>query len=340
MKRRLIAPAAVLLLASCSSDPQGPQTVSVSADLQAAPSTGTAITDFVLDASGSTASTRRGMEFRWDWNDDGHWDTGWSGEAVVVRRFGEDPNPHVRVEARQDGFSDQAVAVLSVDLDHGEQVGQLRVLDLIEPVDMCWDGSHFWILGSLGGGETRIHRVGLDGLVAASLGTPLSRTRGIAFDGEHLWVSDNPPTGEQTLVFEIDPATGLNLRSFEAAYAGLPAGLDYRDGVFYHGSSPGNSAGDERIHRYDAEGLGRGAFDAPAGSAGPRALACDGEVLWVLGHGIDTVFALNAGTGALLRSLEIPGHEEAVAVVNGYLWLPFIETVDEQETLFLRKFVP
>ncbi len=336
--RRLVLPILALTLLACGDNATEPVDTMVEARLSVNPVLGTVLTDFQFDASDSQAESRA-LEYRWDFDDDGEWDTGWSSQSVVSRRF-ESAEATVRVEARSGNGSDQTAISVTLDLNHGQQVGEVRLLDNIIPRDLTWDGSQFWMVGSIGGGGANIYRVSLAGLISTSYDTPLSLTKGIAFDGAHLWVSDNPPTGEQTLLFQIDPATGLNLWSFEVAYSNQPAGLTFRNGFFYHGSTEGNTAGDNRIHKYDELGNELAVFDMPEGAGTPRGLAYDGVDLWVFGYDSDTLYVVDGETGALLRSLDISGHLHKPVIVNGYLWLPFTEEFEGSDTLFLRKFVP
>ncbi len=336
--RRILPHFALLALLACGENSTEPVDTIVEARLSVNPVQGTILTDFVFDAGDSQAESRA-LEYRWDFDEDGEWDTDWSSQSSVTRRF-ESAETTVRVEARSGNGSDETGISVTLDLDHGEQVGEVRLLDNIVPRDLTWDGSQFWILGSIGSGGANIYRVSLDGQISTTHDTPLSLTKGIAFDGSHLWLTDNPPAGEQTLLFKIDPATGLNLWSFEVAYSNQPAGLTYRNGAFYHGSTEGNTAGDDRIHKYDEAGDELAVFDMPEGAGTPRGLAYDGENLWVFGYDSDTLYVVNGETGTELRSLEIDGHLHKPVIVNGYLWLPFTEDFEGSDTLFLKKFVP
>ncbi len=70
--------------------------------LTASPSIGNATTPFTLDASRSSDLEDRpaALAFRWDWEDDGAWDTGWSNVGRVLKTFDELGIHSSRVEVR------------------------------------------------------------------------------------------------------------------------------------------------------------------------------------------------------------------------------------------------
>ncbi len=337
--RRSLLLIPLLAILACSNSSTEPENVLVNAVLTVSPSTGTVLTNFVFDAS-ETSTTSRALEFRWDWENDGTWDTGWSSSPVATRRF-DSENVTVMVEARSGNDSDTALEPITLNLNHGVQVGEVRVLNNILPLDITWDGSHFWVLGSIGSASVTINRVSMAGLITTTYPALLSHSNGITWDGNHLWITNNVLSGgEETRLFEVDPATGLNLNSYEVAYSPHPSGLVYRDAVFFHGSGFGNVEGDNLIHKYDAEANELLQFAAPTGTEGPRNLAFDGVDLWVVAYGSDSIYVVDAATGDLKRSLEFEGHLRAPFIINGFLWLPFTEEDDGEDRLILKKFVP
>jgi len=329
---------ALPLLASCGNGATEPQNTVVDAALVVQPATGTVLTDFVFDAGSSTATTRT-IRFRWDWESDGQWDTPFSSEARATRRF-ETSTARVTVEAQSGNGSDQSSATVTLNLQHGEIIGSLHVLENITPKDLAWDGQHFWILGSRSGLDSifRVHSA--YGLVMSSIGPPVSWPGALAFDGSDLWVTDNTIPGEHSRLFQVDPATGLPHGSFPVEFTNRASGLDFRDGVFFHGAALGNTAGDNRIHEYDADGNELLSLGAPEETEGPRGLAFDGVDLWVTGYGSEKVFVVDATTGAVERSLDLPGNLGKPLLVNGYLWLPYLEQEGDDTAFYLKKIVP
>jgi nitrous oxidase accessory protein NosD len=81
------------------------------------PSTGTAATSFAFDASGSTDSEypAKCLEVRWDWNNDGAWDTPWSTLKVAEHQFLAPGGYTVNLEVRDpEGLLDNATAAVNV----------------------------------------------------------------------------------------------------------------------------------------------------------------------------------------------------------------------------------
>lgn len=68
----------------------------------AAPAQGFPSTTFVFNASGSTDAqdSSSALQVRWDWNDDGRWDTNWSFDKVASHSFGAPGTYTVGLEVR------------------------------------------------------------------------------------------------------------------------------------------------------------------------------------------------------------------------------------------------
>ncbi len=76
-----------------------------------------------LDAS---ASTGQDLEYRWDFEDDGSWDTTWSSDPKAVHVYGDDFRGQARVEVRGSGGASQT------DVDHMKPPGFFGFVDYIE----------------------------------------------------------------------------------------------------------------------------------------------------------------------------------------------------------------
>jgi len=138
----LLAIAPLVLLAGCGDS--GSDGTTVDAVVNVSPPAGTVITDFVFDASGSTTGSRD-LEFRWDWNGDGTWDTDWSADALVSHRFAEGGSLSVYIEVTDGSDSDIATVPVLVDAAHGAMQTLFSFPASASPRDLAYDGSHIWI---------------------------------------------------------------------------------------------------------------------------------------------------------------------------------------------------
>ena len=177
---------------------------------------------------------------------------------------------------------------------------------------LAWDGEYLWRSQHAGAGDL----VKIDpetGEIVASFENPgIAQDRGIAFDGQHLWVNDF----SALKVFEIDPETGKILSSFKIPGMGSGSSGIAWDGQYLYlvnwlnlnelckVDKKGNLID---IIKLEAEGGASITFDgqyfwtSPAGKGirkfdkqgklvgeiyaaafGGEAIAHDGEYLWIL----------------------------------------------------------
>ncbi len=86
--------------------------------LAATPSVGNLTTPFVFNASASVdpQDATAKLQMRWDWTDDGSWDTPWSTVQLATHHFGASGDVTVRVAVRDPyGLEDQATVTVLVD---------------------------------------------------------------------------------------------------------------------------------------------------------------------------------------------------------------------------------
>ncbi|MFH0760953.1 MAG: FISUMP domain-containing protein [Bacteroidota bacterium] len=109
------------------------------------PDQGTCETDYQFDATGcmDPNTARSELEFRWDWNGDGTWDTPFSQEKVVIKRYLAPGQYSVILQVRnQDGFLSRISKIVSVleaepekiMTDHRDQ----RVYRVVKIGDQTW----------------------------------------------------------------------------------------------------------------------------------------------------------------------------------------------------------
>jgi hypothetical protein len=312
MRKLCLLLALAALVAGCS-DSTSPS-AAVDPALAVDPPTGTVITDFMLTASSRNAGSRA-LEYRWDFESDGTYDTGWSSESVTYHRYASGDTITVTVEARDGGDTGTASATLVLRTDHGTIVDQMTLPPLAEQTSYAGitnDGHDFWVSTWRGDiyklSATTCAKIdSIDGLT--------NWTGGLDYDGEHLWVYENQ------FVHERDPATGERPSYFAACYSAFVGGVAWDGQRFYVGSDKaGAGDGDGLIHVHSADGAETGTIPTPGGSDSPRGLACDGENLWVVIEGGDTLYCVNPDDGSVRRTVAFDTGHGDLTVRDGYLW--------------------
>jgi hypothetical protein len=300
----------LLLIAGCSdSDSTGP-TAEVS--LQVTPGLGTVLTDFAFEATGSTTGTNA-LEYRWDWNGDGTWDTGWAADSQAVHRFSAGGTVSVLVEVSDGSDTDADSVSVMIDARRGlaEEMFDLPVHSGAK--GLAYDGTHIWVTNW----GLPTHK--LDAATGDSLGSIPGNgqyTGGAAWDGTYLWTAG---WAGGSRIFKQDPATGAILSSFPVVYSAQTSGLDWSGTVFYYGSSVGGSGGDGHIHLYAADGVHLGSFPSPYNSEDPQGLAFDGVNAWVVIAEYDSLFVVDPDDGEVLSSIYVPGIIGTVEIIDGYV---------------------
>jgi len=300
----------LLALVGCSEDSSSPSDLELTVELDVTPSSGTVITDFDCDASGSSVG-KRSLECRWDWESDGTWDTGWSGELAVEHRYSAGDTIVVTVEVASGEDTGTATDVVVLDARHGAVVDDVPV-EGPAPRVLGFDGTY---LLTAHWEDDWIRK--LDPATGDSVGAIPSPSRwptGVAWDGTHLWVSDY--LGGMRM-FKLDPATGDTLLSFPIEYSPSPGGLAWDGGYLYEGISGGGAEG---IRKYTTAGAYVGAIGTPRGLS-IQGLSYDGLNLWVSAAGVDTVYAVDPSDGSVRFCTHVDGLTHDVAVDDeGYIW--------------------
>ena len=297
-----------------SSTSAGPEVVK--AEFSVSPGNGTVLTEFTFNTRGSSAPDGL-LEFRWDWENDGVWDTDWSGTARAYHRYslyggnGID-TIEVRLEARAASGADTTVGEVVIDARHGYHLDAVT-LELGSPRVIGNDGTHIWIAswGTVGTAYKLDHTTGHAFL---SIATPDRWPSGITWVGSELWVTGNEKA------CRLDPSDGMVLTQFAAIYSAQAGGLAWDGEVFYHGSFIGGSDGDGMIHTYNIVWTHLGSFPAPRGSLEPTGLAFDGEYLWATIGSADSVYVLDPGDGGIIRAFGLEHLDGDITLFEDYLW--------------------
>lgn len=328
VKLLIVLAAAACAVAGCSSSTSPEDGSDVTAALEVTPTEGTAITDFTFDASGSTAG--RALEFRWDWESDGTYDTDWATDAVVEHRFTDGDTITVTVQAEESGDRETASTQIILDARHGYVLEEFQM-----PVGAKVLGHH---QGSLWAADwvmpTLLYEVDpATGDTLRSIPAPSRWPNGICSNGTNLWVSDFLTRGCE--ICEVDPTDGTVLSHFPVEYSTFPSGLAWDGEYLYHPSWYSEDRdGDGLIHKYKTDGTEVSTFACPHGSLEPDGIAYDGQDLWVSVVGIDSLFVIDKEDGEVLRAVYMDGIRRDIAVIGDHVWLL------HNQAGWLRQIVP
>jgi len=307
----VVGAAIVALLAGCSSTTSSSDPVP-EADLTVTPTTGTVLTDFVFDASGS-ASGSRALEYRWDWENDGTWDTDWSTESQVTRRFASGDTVEVALAVREGSAVDHTTVSVVLDTRHGHVLHTAELPEGFSPFGLTHDGTNLWFTGWL----SNIYKADpVTGAIIDSISGLTNWTGGITWDGTSLWVKDGG------MMAERDPVTGATISSWPVVYSGQHGGATWDGAELYVGSDFTGSNGDGLIHTYTPDGTETGTIPSPRGSMRPRALSYDGEHLWVIiNEAADTLYVVDPDDGEVLRTVGVGMSGQVVTIEVDYAWV-------------------
>jgi hypothetical protein len=323
MRHRLVVFGLVALLGlmGCGDDDGTPSGGGgpVSAEFDVTPASGTILTDFSFDAGGSSFAADD-YEYRWDWENDGVWDTDWSTAATATHRYdfweGDDfDTVEVQLAVRKGSSADSAVGRVVIDTRHGLMLESFPV----HPANSSGlgsDGTHLWLADWGSPGTGRIYKYDPStGDTLYSLQAPDIWPGGVTWDGSYLCVSHN------RAISRMDPVTGDVMSSFEVVYSKTHAGLAWDGATFYFASRfKEGTTGDGRIHKYSSDGVHQGSFESPRGSVDPSGLAFDGKHLWAGTIENDTLYVLDPDSGDILWQIYQDTNPHDLTFIDGYLW--------------------
>jgi uncharacterized protein (TIGR02145 family) len=91
------------------------------------PDEGTTETEFYFDASGCSDNedSTDDLEVRWDWENDGNWDTGWSTDKTEIRQYNTEGSYIIKLEVRDNnGATDYTTQNITVENNGGGGTGE------------------------------------------------------------------------------------------------------------------------------------------------------------------------------------------------------------------------
>jgi hypothetical protein len=283
------------------------------------PERGTFLTDFTLDASGTTSNVQ-GVTYRWDWDGDGAWDTDWLSASSVRHRYADGDTFRVVMEAKVGEASGRDTVEVTLDNEHGA-LRESFPIPPEHPRGVAFDGSAFWIADWGAPGTHSLYKVAAGtGAPLDTLPAPRTWPGGLVWDGSALWVAD---ALDGPHLFRIDPVSGEILERFPVVYSASGGGLAWTGESFFFGSEPNGDEGDGDIHHYARDGSHLGSFRSPRGSTEPAGLAYDGVNLLVTIQGSDSLYAVSPVDGGTRWVNHMGRGIGFFTLVDGYIWMVY-----------------
>jgi len=285
--------------------PQGPE-----ACFAVSPTSGDLNTQFNVNASCSSDDQFPDpsvLQVRWDWENDGHFDTVYAFAKSNNHQFGsvgvktiilEVKNPQGVTATAQRSITIPALILTSFPVSSPA------------PVGLAWDGSHLWVSDT---NTDKITRRTISGSIVKQIDSPCGDPFDLAWDGTHLWVIDAwGSDGDGNKLYKLNTNGDVvgNPVSVPADYS---TGLTW-DGQFLWAADSTHN----RIAKISPTGEVILAFDSPG--PGPRGLAWDGHFLWNSDYSTQKIYQLDVN-GNVLDTWASPGTGPMGLTWDGtYLW--------------------
>ena len=183
---------------------------------------------------------------------------------------------------------------------------------------LTWDGNYLWLASN---NDNRIYKLDPDnGDILDDIPSPEFSPRDLAFDGQYLWNVD--PDVVFGGIFQIDPATGIVIRSIPMPPSAVsPSGLTWDGEALWLSAVAAGIL--PMIYKIDpSDGSVIGSFTAPAGEFGFSGLAWDGDYLWFSSSTFSPTgfFKIDPSSGEVLDFIEYVYTGEGLTFDNLYLW--------------------
>jgi DNA-binding beta-propeller fold protein YncE len=281
------------------------------------PETGEPSTLFNFNASCSNdaAYLPADLEVRWDWENDGVYDTVFSNNKTADHQYAQRGIKNVKLQVKNPGsFTRTTIKPISIPLATVDyflwtEQGAARA-------GLAWDGTNLWLSGL---NKDTIYKLSVNGDLIDSFASPCEDPMGLAWDGAYLWVIDAWGADEVgSVLYKVDTTDGTVMTSFSIE-KDLSTGLTW-DGGFLWASDAAN----DRIAKIDpSDGEVLVSFDSPGRD--PMGLAWDGMHLWVSDFSSKMIYKLNVN-GTIVDSFPSPGNAPMGLAWDGsYLWCVDLE---------------
>jgi len=300
------------------------------------PASGTLGTLFSVDAGCTSDDTYDSsqLQVRWDWENDGQFDTGFTATKTASHRFDSSGIKPIKLEVKNpDGLKKseiKTVVIPAIIVDSFQApysgpaglawdpgTGSLWLSDLVEdliykmtpdgdiigtpisspcdlPFDLAWDGSYLWTICAAGSGAPGHQLYQLN-----TSGNVISGPINLPADYSHGLTWDGHflwvADATQGRIGKINPTTGEVILSFKSPGPD-PRGLAW-DGHFLWVADYYQS----RIYQLDVNGTVINTWPSPA--SGPMGLTWDGTDLWCVDQNTYQVYRLTDESSSLASSI-------------------------------------
>jgi PKD repeat protein len=272
------------------------------------PLKGDLLTQFEFNASCSSDETYESgdLQVRWDWEDDGSYDTAYSTEKTASHTYNSAGIKSVKLQVKNpDGITRTNIKTVEIPaiILHSFPAGgpapfgltwdgsYLWLSDVYDntitqlnpsgevvktipspcdlPFDLAWDGTNLWTINAAGGSDpgSTLYKIQPSGEVT-TIDLPSDFSHGLTWDGHFLWASDRT----QGRIAQINSSNGNILKSFQSP-GPEPYGLAW-DGQYLWNAD----AFTKNLYQIDVNGNLLNTWSAPG--TGPRGLTWDGSNLW------------------------------------------------------------
>ena len=180
---------------------------------------------------------------------------------------------------------------------------------------LAYDGTWLYC-GIYGSNGSEVYRIDpATGASALLFNGPQEDAFGLTFDGQYLWTTDHPGSSSTPAVAMRLDWSGNLIGQFDLP-AHYMSGIAYDNGNFWvprYYPDPGH------LYKVDATGVILDDFAAPDNQ--PWDVCLENSNLWVADYWGDTLYKIDATTGAVLESHPSVGVDPAGVVWDGqYLW--------------------
>jgi hypothetical protein len=279
------------------------------------PASGDVSTFFSVNASCTTDATYDSSQIlvRWDWENDGQFDTGLTSAKTASHRFSSSGIKHIKLEAqnpagvKKSTIREVVIPAYVLGVFSAPQAG---------PAGLAWDSGsgNLWLSDLV---EDKIYQMTPAGnIVGTPIPSPCDLPFDLAWDGSYLWTICAASSGGA-------PGHELYQLNTSGAIVSGPIDLpaDYSHGLTWDGHYLWVAdATQGRIAKIDPDNDGEVILSFKSPGPDPRGLAWDGHFLWVADFYQSRIYQLDVN-GTVINTWPSPASGPMGLTWDGtYLW--------------------